>query len=88
MPKKTKSDIEAEIIALENLKPVGPFAAKTADSIEIQIDVLRNGGVVDDTCDEWSEMNDEQQSLAYDVQNWVNGDMPTRPSADWGGLVK
>jgi len=88
MPKKSKSEIEAEISALEKLTPVGRFAHKTAATIQVQLEVLRNGGVVGLTCDEWNDLTEEQQTTAYDVQNWVDGSNSTRPSADWGGLVK
>lgn len=86
MKKQTKDQIAAEIVALKKLKPIGLFARKTAATIEVQLDVLHNSGVVDDSCDEWNDLTDEQQSAAYDVQNWVNGDSDAKPSEDWGGL--
>ncbi len=86
MKKRTKEEVAAEIAALEKLKPVGPFARKTAETISIQIDALKCG--VDDTAEEWDELTDEQQMAARDAENWANGDEIPAPSKDWGALCE
>lgn len=85
MSKPTPKQVESEIAALLALTPVGPFKAKTADTIEIQVDALRHG--VDDTAAEWEEMGDEMQMAAMDAVNWKDGSSKERPSEGWGGLV-
>ncbi len=83
--KATKEQIAAEIAALEALKPIGRFAAKTAGTIEIQIDALKNG--VDETSAEWEEQGEEMQMAAMDAFNWREGYAKEKPSEGWGGLV-
>ena len=84
--KPTKDQIAAEIAALKKLKPIGPFARKTAETIQVQIDAL--SGEVDETADEWNDLTEEHQMNAMDCINWLNGDTETQPSKDWGGLVE
>lgn len=86
--RKSKEEIKAEIAALEALKPVGRFAGKTRETINVQIDVLKNRGVVDDTCDEWNDLTEEQQSAAYEAQNWAKGSTNEVPSEGFGGLCE
>ena len=85
MNKPTKDQIAAEVAILKTLKPVGPFAIKTAKSIELMIEELEHG--VDQTSDEWSELNDEQQDVVNVTMLWKTGHHNDRPSQGWGGLV-
>jgi hypothetical protein len=84
--KPTKKEIESEIAKLESLVPVGPFAQKTMESIDLQIETLRNG--MDDTCDEWNDFTEEQQMLIQDTDAWKNGYRENKPSKEWGSLVE
>lgn len=84
--KKTQEEINQEIAALQKLKPIGKFAYKTAGTISVQIDTLKSG--LDDTCEEWEELSDEQQDAARDADNWKNGDTKEKPSEGWGGLCE
>jgi DNA-directed RNA polymerase specialized sigma54-like protein len=83
---RTKQEIENEIAALKALKPVGRFAAKTAESIELQIEELEYG--VDQTAGEWEELTGEQQSVVNDTIEWKEGHSKNAPSKEWDGLVE
>ena len=83
--KRPKEEIQSEIKALRALKPEGHAAHKTAKIIASQIDALENG--VDDTCDEWEQLSEEEQMAIRDAQEWAGGDTETKPSEGFGGLV-
>ena len=86
MKKPTPDKIAAEIAALKKLKPIGPFARKTAATIQIQIDALEDN--IDPTADEFTgELTEEQQSDALDALNWKDGVSKDKPSEGWGELV-
>lgn len=84
MKKPTKEEIAAEIAALEQLKPVGKFSEKTAESIAIAIEELKYG--VDRTAPEWDEMSGELRDMAEQAYAWKEGLNKSKPSADWGSL--
>jgi DNA-directed RNA polymerase specialized sigma54-like protein len=84
MKKPTDTQIAAEIAALKKLKPVGPFARKTAETIAVVIDAL--DGQIDETAPEFSELTDDQQMAAVDAMRWKNGYIAAKPTADWDGL--
>jgi hypothetical protein len=86
MKKPSEEEIKKEIIELESLVPIGRFASKTAESIDFQIEVLRNG--FDDTSDEYNELSEEQQMNIQDTLNWKNGFNQNKPSKEWGGLCE
>lgn len=87
MPKPTPEQIAAEVCALRALKPCGPWARKTAESIALQIDTLE--GNVDHTADEFvCELTETQQQQVLDVCAWMDGDVSERPSEGWGLLVE
>jgi hypothetical protein len=78
-------EIEAEIAALQGLKPIGPFARKTAATIAVQIDALN--GAIDETAPEFEELPHADQTAAIDAMNWKSGLASAKPSAGWGDLV-
>lgn len=82
---KTKTQIQQEIAELKALKPVGPFAAKTARSIKLAVEELEFG--VDQTAAEWDELTDEQRDIVSQTAAWREG-FADRPSTDWGSLVE
>jgi len=83
---RTPQEIEAEIAALKALKPVGPFKDKTAGIIAAAIEELLNG--VDDTADEFEEMPENEQEMVWHARDWKDGVSSSKPSEDWGQLVK
>lgn len=84
--RKTSAEINEEIGRLRALKPVGPFRHKTSDTLELLVEELSSG--VDDTADEWSELDLEKQDLVLAARDWVNGNSQSRPSEGWEGLVE
>jgi DNA-directed RNA polymerase specialized sigma54-like protein len=84
MKKPTKDQIAAEIAALKKLKPVGPFARKTAELIAVALDALN--GQVDETAEEFEELTEYQRDVYYTARNWLNGEAWQKPSEDWDGL--
>jgi hypothetical protein len=84
MKKPTKEQIAAEIVALKQLKPVGPFAAKTRATVQIAIDELQFG--LDRTCEEWSELPEHHRDMAEQAYAWKEGMNKDKPSAGWGSL--
>lgn len=87
MSKRTPRQVADEIAALRALVPVGRWKTKTARSIQIAIDALKDG--IDETSDEFSvELTEEEQMTALDAINWKNGDSDDKPSEGWGDLAK
>lgn len=87
MTKRTPEEIAAEISALRALKPCGPWATRTAESIALQVDTLE--GNVDTTADEFvCELTEAQQLLVLDVQTWMEGGNDEKPSEGWSTLVE
>lgn len=87
MTPRTPEEIAAEISALRALKPCGPWARRTAESIALQIDMLE--GNIDTTADEFvCELTEEQQLLVCDVQTWMDGGNDEKPSEGWETLVE
>lgn len=84
--KPSKSDIAAEVTALQGLVPVGPNARRTAAAIEIQIEALQHG--VDETAAEWNDLSESEQIAATDAASWANGTSREKPSTGWGSLCK
>lgn len=84
MKKPTKDQIAAEIAALKKLKPVGPFARKTAETISVALDTL--AGEVDETAEEFNDLTEDQRDVYYTARNWLNGEDSHKPSEDWDGL--
>jgi hypothetical protein len=82
---RTNKEIKTEIAALKALKPIGPFKAKTAQSIELAIDELEFG--YDDTADEWNELTDEQQNIINSTRRWKEGGSDEKTSEGCGSLV-
>ena len=86
MSKRTENEIAAEVAVLQALNPVGLFARKTAESIQIQIDALQ--GRIDETSAEFAvELSEENQMVAMDAINWRDGMSKVQPSKDWGRLI-
>ena len=84
---KTHKEIKSEIEALKSLKPVGRFAEKTQESINLQIEELEYG--IDQTADEWNDLTEEQQYIVNNVLDWKDGyDNGYPPSKGWRGLVE
>lgn len=86
MAKPTTQDIAAEIAALEALVPAGRFKEKTAASIELEIACLR--GEVDETTEEFRDMDEEQSDVYNSCRAWKDGQSKNRPSVGWIGLVE
>ena len=82
---RTEKEIKTEILALKALKPVGKFANKTANSINLAIEELEFG--VDDTAIEFLEMSDSERDIVNTTRLWKEGGKD-RPSKGWGKLVK
>ncbi len=83
---RTQIEITSEIESLKALKPTGRFAEKTAASIALQIEELEYG--VDQTADEWEELDEERQSVVNDTIGWKEGRNDCPPSEEWRGLVE
>ena len=83
---RTEKEIKTEILALKALKPVGKFANKTANSVNLAIEELEFG--VDDTADEFNDLDDSDKDCVRFTRIWKNGDSEDRPSRGWGELVK
>ena len=83
--KRTKAEIAAEIAALKNLKPVGPFARKTQRTIAATVEALEDG--IDETAEEWNELSYDAQSAALDAMRWRDGGTDEKPSEGFTGLV-
>jgi len=83
---RTPQEIATEIAALKALKPVGPFKDKTAGGIAAALEELVNG--VDDTADEFEEMEENEQKFVWAARDWKDGDSSEKPSEGWGQLVE
>jgi hypothetical protein len=85
MNARNKKETADEIRALEQLKPVGPFAEKTKRAIQTMIDAL--AGNIDETAKEFLEMSDEDRDAYNDAYNWKEGLTRNKPSESFGGLI-
>jgi len=94
MSRPTREEIDAEIEALEALKPRIPartfFGDDNHAAIDAQIAVLRGEVDEDETFDneesgEWSE---HTGTSARDACSWMDGDSETSPSEDWATIAK
>ncbi len=83
---RSKQEIDAEIAALQALKPVGKFKTKTLLSIGAALEELIDG--VDQTSEEWWELNASQHDIVQQTVMWKAGDTDKRPSEGWGALVE
>lgn len=84
MSKRTKKEIAAEIAALEALQPPpGKFQSKQRDNIELMVSTLK--GEVDETAEEFNEMNDEDMDTYMSTKGWADGQNNDRPSESWKG---
>jgi hypothetical protein len=83
---RIKQEIDEEIVALKALKPVGPWAAKTRETIALQVEALK--GAIDTSADEFAELPDHQQDAVFDALRWMEGDSGRRPSDEYGGLIE
>lgn len=84
---RTPEEITKEIAALNALKPTGPFAKKTEETISLAIAELE-GKEFDRTAGEWDELYDDQRDLLDAIQRWKAGEHDERPSTGWEGLVE
>ena len=75
---KSKQEIQAEIIALRAIKPVGRFAAQTKERIALAIEELEFG--VDQTAGEWNELSMGEQDIVHFAKLWKNGESHIKPS--------
>ncbi len=84
MSKRTKVEIDAEIVALEALQPPpGRWRSKQRDNIELMVSVLK--GEVDMTSEEFNEMSEEDAYTCMSTQQWVDGHSNDLPSKSWEG---
>lgn len=83
--KRTKSEIDAEIVALEACKTYAPersaFGENNHAKIDAQIKTLSNDLEIDSY--EWDCLPEPEQSAALDAQNWKDGDDDDSPSSGW-----
>ena len=82
---RSSTEITLEISALKALTPVGSWAVKTKQLIDISIEALQDG--LDMTTDEFLEMTPGQQEHAQMALEWKTGESDEKPSSNWGGLV-
>lgn len=83
---RTATEIATEIAALKALKPMGAWAIKTMQSIQVAIEELEFG--VDDTAEEWHALTDTQRDMVLTTRAWKQGHSNDRPSEGWGDLVE
>lgn len=85
MPKRTQEEIEAEIKALEACKAYIPRETAFGDdnhrNVDLQIEELRDG--IDDTCAEWDDFSESEQSSIMEARYWKEGDEDESPSSGW-----
>jgi len=86
MKRPTKEEVAQEIADLKALKPIGPFAAKTARTISALVETLEHG--FDENSDEWDELGDELQDAVIGAKGWKEGMMKDKPSDGWEGLAE
>ena len=84
--KPTKEEVDAEIAALNALKPIGPWASTTAGLIGIAAQVL-SGEFNSVTAADHGSFTQEQLDIASSAQSWLDGRSTDRPSQGWGELV-
>jgi len=84
--KPTRQEVDAELAALNTLKPVGPWASTTAGLIGIASQVLA-GGFNPTTAADFQSLTNEQRDIATSAQSWLDGHSTERPSQGWGELV-
>lgn len=100
MTKATAKQIQAEIKALKEIRPMIPsrtfFGDNNWDAIDAQIDVLENN-IHEDTiwnrCDEeepdLGEWKEHERDCALDARRWMDGEEPeARPSKNWQELLE
>ncbi len=84
MSKRTKEEIAAEIAAVEALQPPhGKFRAKQLEAIELMVSALK--GEIDETCQEFCEMCEEDIDTYMQTRAWVDGQSENKPSDSWKG---
>jgi len=85
MSERTKTQIEAEIKALEACKTYIPrntaFGDNNHRNLDLQIEELRDG--IDDTADEWNDYSEREQSAIMEARCWKEGDEDESPSSGW-----
>lgn len=84
--RRSKQAIEAEIKALQALKPIGPWEFRTAGTIKVVVAFLR--GEVDTTADEFFELPEHHQFAVTEAESWRDGYSEERPSGGWDGFVE
>jgi hypothetical protein len=96
MSEPTQKQINAEIKKLKKMKPTvrmkSMFGDNHHDSIDAQIEVLEDGGVLLDTDaiydkEEEGEWKENVRGCALDALDWMNGDKDETPSSEWESLV-
>jgi hypothetical protein len=83
---RTKNEIADEIKRLKALRPVGPYAGATRSKILHAIEELEFG--VDDTAEEWLDLDDSEQDIVMSSRAWKEGNTNDKPSDGWGLLVE
>ncbi len=92
MKAPTDKQIEAEIKALESLKPKVPQGTMTDNkrAIDAQIAVLKGRLDHDAIYDRWpdDERDAEIRFDASDAREWMEGEKQEKPSKGWQELVR